>query len=189
MNPFTVVIDSCVLYSYTQRDVLMCLAQAGLYRAKWTDQIHEEWIGNLLRNNPHLLRERLERTRALMNHHIRDSLVTGHESLIDGLTLPDPDDRHVLAAAIRSSATLILTHNLKDFPAEALSPFGIGAQVPDAFLLHQLTLDTARVLSTIKFQREGLQAPPFKSLAFLDMLARNGLPLFADELRRYADNI
>ena len=81
----------------------MHLAMTGLFRARWTDQIHDEWIRNVLANRPDLKAEQLKRTRELMDAHALDCLVTGYEKLIAGLTLPDPDDRHVLAAAIRAS--------------------------------------------------------------------------------------
>ena len=104
----------------------MWLALSDLFRARWSNDIHEEWIRNLLEDRPDLTRERLERTRDKMNSHIRGCLVTGYEPLIAGLTLPDPDDRHVLAAAIRASAEVIVTFNLKDFPPVQLAPLGIG---------------------------------------------------------------
>ncbi len=78
----------------------MHLALTDLFRPKWTDDIHEEWMRSVLKTRPDLRREQLERTRDLMNAHVRDCLVTGYEDLIQGLALPDPDDRHVLAAAI-----------------------------------------------------------------------------------------
>ena len=97
----TAIIDACVLYSAPVRDLVVRLAQAGLLQARWTDAIHDEWIRNVLKNNPHLDRARLERTRSLMDAAIRDCLVTGYADLIETLTLPDADDRHVLAAALR----------------------------------------------------------------------------------------
>src|SRR5277367_2343591 len=93
----------------------MHLALTGLFRARWSADVHEEWISSLLRKRPDLTRDKLERTRRLMDQHARDALVTGYEDLIPGLRLPDPDDRHVLAAAIRSHADVIVTMNLRDF--------------------------------------------------------------------------
>ena len=101
MPAITALCDACVLYPAPLRDLLMYLAQAGLFRARWTEAIHREWIENLLENEPKRDRARLERTRDLMNEAIPDCLVTDYEELIAALTLPDPDDRHVLAAAIR----------------------------------------------------------------------------------------
>lgn len=125
MATFTALYDACVLYPAPLRDLLMRLAMTDLFRARWTDQIHDEWIRNVLANRPDLTSEQLDRTRELMNAHVRDCLVTGYESLIDSLVLPDPDDRHVLAAAIRTRASVIVTFNLSDFPEATLEPLGI----------------------------------------------------------------
>src|SRR5712692_2845699 len=95
---------------------------------------------NVLQNNPRLSAERLARTRTLMNEAVRDCLVTGYEDLIASLSLPDPDDRHVLAAAIRANADVIITYNLTDFPAETLARFDIEALHPDDFLVCLLDL-------------------------------------------------
>ena len=126
--------------SCAARDLLMHLAMTGLFRAKWTDEIHEEWIAGVLKQRSDLKREQLERTRELMDAHVLDCLVSGFESLIPGVTLPDPEDRHVLAAAIKSGADMIVTYNLKDFPEEYLAPYGIEAVHPDHFVNDQLEL-------------------------------------------------
>ena len=189
MSGLTVLVDSCVLYPAPLRDLIMHLALVDVFRAKWTEHIHEEWIRNVLINRKDLNREQLDRTRTLMNTHARDSLVTGYEPLIEGLTLPDPDDRHVLAAAIRCHADLILTFNLKDFPVSVLGPLGIEVQHPDSFLLSQLSLDQPSVLLALKRQREALKNPPKKTLEFLTTLEQQQLPLFVAELGRYADVI
>lgn len=139
---YTVLFDSCVLYGEMIRNLLLNLAETGLFSAKWTADIHEEWISSLLRKKPELKRERLERLCDLMNTAIHDCLVTGYEPLVEGLSLPDSNDRHVLAAAITASADVIVTINLKDFPAEALRPFRLIAQHPDDFILNQITLSS-----------------------------------------------
>jgi len=97
---FTVIYDACVLYPAPLRDLLMRLALTDLYRARWTDMIHDEWTRNVLKQRPDLKAEDLERTRSLMNAHVRDSLITGFEHLIPSVELPDADDRHVVAAAV-----------------------------------------------------------------------------------------
>jgi hypothetical protein len=91
--PVSAVYDANILYPAPLRDLFIRLAQAGLVRAKWTETIHDEWLRNVLKNNPQLSPDRLARTRNLMNEAVRDCLVTGYEDLIDSLTLPDPDDR------------------------------------------------------------------------------------------------
>jgi predicted nucleic acid-binding protein len=135
VSGFTAFFDASVLYPSELRNLLMHLALTGLFRAKWSATVHEEWIGALLRRRPDLSREKLERTRMLMDLHATDALVTGYEDLIEGLRLPDPDDRHVLAAAIRARADVIVTANLRDFPPSTLGQFGIEPQHPDEFIL------------------------------------------------------
>src|SRR6516225_2434590 len=124
-QPVTAVYDANILYPAPLRDLFIRLAQAGLVRARWSETIHEKWIRNVIKDNPRLSAERLARTRTLMNEAVRDCLVTGYEELIASLSLPDPDDRHVLAAAIHAGSDVIVTCNLVDFPAEALARFAI----------------------------------------------------------------
>lgn len=176
MANFTAVYDSCVLYPAPLRDLLMWLALSDLYRARWSNDIHEEWIRNLLEDRPDLTREQLERTRDKMNSHVRGGLVTGYKPLIAGLTLPDPDDRHVLAAAIRAGAEVIVTFNLKDFPAERLAPFGIEAQHPDEFIIHLIDLNPGVVLSFVTRCWKNLKNPPKTAEEYLDTLLAQGLP-------------
>lgn len=109
---FTVLLDACVLYLAPVRDVLLQLASKGLYRARWTKRIQDEWIRNLIKNRPDLNETQLERTCALMNSSVLDCLVEDYEELASGLSLPDPGDAHVLAAAIKSQAQIIVTYNI-----------------------------------------------------------------------------
>lgn len=134
-----VVYDANVLYPSALRDVLIRVGLARLVQPKWTDRILDEVFRNLHANRPDLDPTRLERTRRLMNAAIRDVTVTGYEHLIDQLDLPDPDDRHVVAAAIHAEAEVIVTRNLRDFPDDRLSTWSVKAQHPDDFLaeLHQ----------------------------------------------------
>lgn len=132
--PLVVVYDANVLYPSTLRDVLIRVGLARLVQPKWTEQILDEVFRNLRANRPDLDPVRLEHTRELMNASIRDVAVTGFEHLIETMTLPDPDDRHVLAAAIHVDAQLIVTKNLRDFPAGALASWDVEAKHPDTFL-------------------------------------------------------
>ena len=183
---FVVVLDACVLYPAPIRDFLVRLATAGLFAAKWTDQIHDEWTRSLLVTRPDLT-DALERTRALMDQAVPDCLVEGYEPLIEGLSLPDPDDRHVLAAAIRAGAQAIVTINLKDFPAPSLAPYGIEAVHPDTFLEQQLDLHEGAVVTMAKRHRAALRNPPKCVDAYLATLAAHGLVVTADRLREFAN--
>src|SRR5947209_5049247 len=100
-----------------------------------------------------------ERIRDLMNSHVRNCLVTGYEDLIPTLSLPDPDDRHVLAAAIRSRADVIVTANLQDFPDHVLTTYGLEARHPDEFIVNLLSVSPAEVCSAARLDRETLRGP------------------------------
>lgn len=184
-SPFTAVYDACVLYPAPLRDFLMWLGLSGRFRARWSEQIHEEWKRNLLKNRPDLTREQLDRTSALMGQAIPDSLVVGYETLIPGLELPDPDDRHVLAAAIRCNASVIVTFNQKDFPDDILAPFGIEAQHPDEFVENLFDLDQAGVVAAAQRQRGLLKNPPMDVDIYLEMLLRQGLVQTVKALSTY----
>ncbi len=175
MANFTAFLDASVLYPAPLRDLLLELAVADLYRAKWSDAVHEEWMRSVLRDRPDLTRAQLERTRDLMNLHARDALVSGFEDLIGVLKLPDLDDRHVLAAAIKGRADVIVTNNLRDFPADVLEQWGIEAQHPDEFLTHQFHLSEPAFLEAVKTVRLRLKNPPKSVEDYLDTLRTQGL--------------
>ena len=182
---FTVIFDACVLYPAPLRDLLMRLALTDLFRAKWTNQIHEEWIVNLLENRADLTREQLERTRDLMNSHLRDSLVEDYEDLIDSIELPDKDDRHVVAAAIKSGSSYIITYNLKDFPSATLDKYNISAQHPDEFIINQIDLNVAKVCEALAGQRSSLRKPPCSPDELLETLLKAGLTSSVNQLKHW----
>lgn len=168
------------LYPAPLRDLLMHLSLTDLYRAKWTAEIHEEWMPNVLTVRQDLTREQLERK--LMGTSARDCLVTGYEFMIPTLTLPDQNDRHVLAAAIRSQSSVILTFNLKDFPEVELEKYDVEAQHPDEFISDLLDLNAARVLAAIAKHRQSLKNLPKSSNEYLDTLLQQGLPETVSQL-------
>ncbi len=188
MTKFSVIYDACVLYPAPLRDLLMRLALTDLYKARWTDKIHEEWIEALLRRNKYT-RKNLEKTRDLMDLHVRDAKVNDFEDLIDAIKLPDPDDRHVLAAAIKCNANAIITFNLKDFPDKVLSKYSIEAIHPDDFIFYQIDLSPGKVCNAIKCQREALKNPPKDRNEFLAILQKQQLPQTVSSLKQYIDLI
>lgn len=172
---FTALYDANVLHPASLRDLLIRLAASGLFRAKWSDQILDEVFDSVIRVNPDLDRSRLDNTRALMVKAVPDCLVTGYEPLIEALDLPDPDDRHVVAAAIRCHAGVIVTSNLKDFPADVLEPYNVEAQSPDTFLLHLLEIARDQVIMAITKQAAALSQPPMTFDELVDRLGQVGL--------------
>ena len=167
--------DACVLYPAQTRDLLLRVARTNLFKARWSAQIQDEWINALLRTRPEL-QARLQRTRELIDQSVPDCLVRGFEAHIEGLELPDADDRHVLAAAIHCQAGVIVTANLKDFPEKTLKPLGIAAQHPDEFLTHVFDLSPGAVINAVREMRAELARPPKTVDELLDDLLRAGLP-------------
>ena len=175
MTRVTALLDANILYPAPLRDIFLQLAVEDVFRAKWSSDIHREWIDALLRNEPHRSRAALERTRDLVDHATRDCLVTGYESLVSGLSLPDPDDRHVLAAAITARCDVIVTSNLQDFPEAAVTPHGIEVQHPDDFLSSHLDLMPGLFCEAVRKIRARLVAPPVSVQDYLATLAGQGL--------------
>ena len=185
----TALLDANVLYPAPMRDLLLQLAVSDIFRARWTADIHREWQDALLRNEPHRERAALDRTRQLMDAHVRDCLVAGYERLIPGLELPDPDDRHVLAAAIVGRCDVIITQNVGDFPEAILKSYGIGAQHPDEFLMDLLSFDVAIFCAAVARVRRRLVRPPYSVDEYLGILTRQGLVGTVAELRRFAASL
>lgn len=180
---FVVIYDASVLYPNTLRDLLLRVAQSGAVQARWTEQILDEMFAALQRNRPDLDPVKLGRTRDLMGTAVRDWKVTGHEPLVDALKLPDPDDRHVLAAAIRAGAQVIVTANLRDFPADALQAWDVEAMSPDEFVRDQISLDRAVVYAAVQQIADSWRNPPGSVDNVLDRLERAGLAVSVAELR------
>ena len=183
------VLDANVLYPQVLRDVLLSLSFNGVYAARWSDRIHDEWTRNLQKQRPDLLTAQLQRTRRLMNEQIEDSLVENYEHLIPTLELPDADDRHVLAAAIHSQSEIIVTWNLKDFPRRALEEHGIIAVSPDQFLSERLAEKTALVIAALAEQRQRMRNPPQSPAQFLESLQRQKLTRFVAALWAHEDEL
>lgn len=189
MSVCTALLDACVLYSAPVRDLLVRLANKGNFAAKWTDEIHEEWIRNLLRNRPDIAPEKLARTRRLMDLAIQDSLVSGYQDLIPTLTLPDAGDRHVLAAAINARANVIVTFNEKHFPTSLLAEHNLEPVDPDKFLIRQIGLSETSVVEVAREARGDLRRPPVTVDEFLKNLHDSRLIRTAERLRRYIDRL
>ena len=189
MYKFTAIFDACVLYPAPLRDLLMYLTGSDLFRARWTEQIHEEWMRSLLKNRPDLSQENLARTRRQMDAYVDDCLVTGYASLIDTLQLPDPNDRHVLAAAIKAGASFIVTFNIKDFPPSVLEPYQVKAITPDDFVTRLINEDYHEVLKLIKRQRENMAQPPKTVEQYLATLKQQRLTKTVAFLREHQTEI
>jgi predicted nucleic acid-binding protein len=185
LSRYAVIYDACILYPAPLRDLLVQLATANLFRAQWTDQIHEEWISNLSANRPDIPRSALERTKDLMNKAVMDPLVTGYEKLVSTFVLPDPDDRHVLAAAVHARADAIVTFNIADFPDDILRSQNLEAIHPDDFITYQFDLNEAAVISAANAVCRRLRNPQKTGREYLDILLKQRLPKTVAMLRPY----
>ena len=183
MDRLTALLDANVLYPAGLRDLLLRLADRYLFKPLWSTDIHAEWTASLLADRPEIGADVLERTRAVMDQHFPDALVTGYEVPVFEIDLPDPDDRHVLAAAIHGRADLIVTANLRDFPASRLTPHGLAAQHPDTFVADLFEVDPKAVMEAVRGHRAALRNPPRSASEYLAALDRLGLRKTVSMLR------
>ena len=182
MVAFPAFLDTCVLYPAYLCDTLLRLAEASAYRPLWSADVFAELRRNLIERG--LPPDRVDRRLGQMSRSFPDALVTGYESLIDGMT-NHPKDRHVLAAAVRANAEVIVTFNLSDFPEPALKPYDIAAIHPDDFLLDQLDLYPGLTTDVLRHQAASYRRAPNTVPEVLVLLQRTGVPRFAAEVRRH----
>jgi len=185
---FTAVLDANVLYPALVRDVLLSLAYAGLYRARWTAKITEEWSEHLIGRFPGK-RVKIKATVRCMNEEFPEAIVECYEPLVDALDLPDPNDRHVLAAAVKDGAHLIVTENLREFPPEILVPLDIEARTADDFIVNTIQLHEAEAVAAIRDMRAKYEAPPVSANELISRLVKAGLVTTAAELKPHIDVI
>lgn len=177
-----VVYDACVLFPATLRDLMLRLAAADLVQPRWSDRILDECFRNILLTRPELSAEALARTRMKMCAAFPDAMVTDDAAVGPVLGLPDPDDVHVVEAALRADAGSIVTFNLRDFPGRALDPFRIGAIHPDVLVLTLLDEAPGRVCSVVEGQALALKKPPTTLTDLINRIRNQGLPRSAARL-------
>lgn len=185
---FVVVLDANVLYPYTKRDILLRFSEAGLYRARWSNMILDEWKRNVLADKPGVA-ESLESQAAAMEVVFPEACNDAGASLIDSLQLPDPNDRHVLATAIVVNAEQIVTDNLKDFPEAALEPYGITAVSADDFLVSTFELYEAEALTALRLMRHDCEKPSYTQNDFILHLQSKQLPKLAATLKPFVESL
>lgn len=176
---FPAFLDTCTIFGAAVNDLFLELAEEGSYRPLWSSDV----LGELERH----LADRIGADKATdrvsaMRDAFPDAMVDGYESLIPSMT-NDPKDRHVLAAAVRANAEVIVTFNLSDFPEEALDPYDVCAIHPDEFLLDQLDLYPELTVKAVENIAEGYESPPMTTLDFLEKLERGGVPKFVVAVR------
>ncbi|WP_396268147.1 PIN domain-containing protein [Ideonella sp.] len=184
---YTALLDACVLFPVAVCDSLLTLAATGLFAAKWTERIETEWMAALATQTRRSAADYGPR-RDAMRDAVPDWEVptSAWQTLAGGLFLPDPNDVHVLAAAIAGHADCIVTANLKDFPSDCLAPWGLTAIHPDDFIVAQIDLAPLLTVAAFKAQRARLRRPSFTPEDFASALERNGLVQTAQRLREAA---
>lgn len=183
------VYDACILYPFHLRNVVVQVAVDGLVDARWTETIHDEWIRNLLANTPGLPAEHFQATKQLMNIAVPEATVSGYERHIQTVSLPDPDDRHVAAAAIEAGASIIVTWNLRDFPPSELKKHGLAPQSPDAFLLDIYELAPHLLLASLANARSNLSRSRVSATDFIDILRDQRLVKLATQIEKHVDDL
>lgn len=187
-NQFTVVLDANVLFPFLKRDILLTCAQEGLYRPYWTEQINEEWSHKAVEKGV-ISQAQADNIKQLMSEHFPEAEITGHEPLMSGLVLPDPGDRHVLAAAIRISADMIVTDNIKDFPADVIERFEIEACTADDFLANTIDLFKADAVRAIRRARLQCKNPEIGRGDYQRLMLARGLVNTVAEIKPYVDDL
>jgi predicted nucleic acid-binding protein len=181
---YSAFLDACVLVPIALTDTLLRLAEAGLYRPLWSERVLDEVVDAIGLIHPELPDGRAQARADTMQTSFDDACVYGWEKLVEGISLPDPNDRHVVAAALQGRADMIVTANLRDFPDEMLEPLGLEAQHPDEFLLNQLDLDPDTTIAVLHRQAAATRRPEISTKVLLDHLARCGVPKFAGAAAR-----
>lgn len=188
-NRYTVVLDASVLFPQWKRDLLLCFFEADLYRAQWSEQIQQEWLSNAIRKLPEK-EHNLRRADTLMRQHFGSAWIEENEyvQFIELVSLPDANDRHVVAAAIAGRADYIVTDNLKDFPEHELARFGIEVGSADKFLAGTFEHYPHSAIRVLNEHRLALKNNPSAS-EYLMLLRQRGLPRLASQLQPHLDLI
>lgn len=185
---FVVILDANVLYPFRMKDALLRFCEAGLFRARWSETIINEWKQSLISKRPDFL-DSINSQSDAMERAFPEACVSGYEDLIDSIVLPDPDDRHVVAAAIIADAEHIITENLKDFPPDCIEKYGIEAVSADDFLTSTFELYPGPATSALRKMRQSYKKPIMGPSEFLYDLQLKAMPKLASLARKNIDII
>lgn len=170
---FTCVLDTNVIYPIDVRDLLFWFARYDLYTPKWSKHIFDEWAEVMRRKG--LPEKEIAKRTNKANLAFPDALVKNYEPLIHGLELPDEKDKHVLAAAIKTNANIIVTNNLKDFPDGYLARFGLAAKNADDFLSDTIDLNPDQAVLAFRRLVLNRRNPDLDEYQVLEILRKRGL--------------
>lgn len=184
---FTAVIDANVLFPVVIRDYLIWLSIHDLYTPKWSNKLLDEFTSIFQKKKMDLQPEQISRQVKLINNACPNALVAKYEGLIPSIDLPDENDRHVVAAAIKCNANVIVTNNLKDFPSEYLDSFGLSVVDPDTFIADMIDLSPEKCCDAFREMVLAKNKPPYTEREYLEVLRRNKLTQTAEELEKYLE--
>lgn len=175
---FIVVLDTNVVFPIICRDILFWFAHYDLYTPKWSEHIFNEWERVMLKKGiaPEEIKKRVEKA----NLAFPDALVKNYQGLIESLLLPDENDRHVLAAAIKTNANLIVSNNLKHFPEKNLQSFGLNIKSADDFLTDIIDLNQDVAVTAFREMVLNKKNPKMDEFEVLNQLRKAGLKTTAD---------
>lgn len=182
---FTAVIDANVLFPIVIRDYLIWLSIHGLYTPKWSVKLLEEFNSIFEKKKKGLSTEQIKRQIQLMNTACPNALVEKYEGLLSSIELPDENDKHVVAAALKCNANVIVTYNLKDFPSDYLDSIGLAAVDPDTFIADMIDLSPDQCCDAFQEMVLAKNKPPYTETEYLIILKKNGLNQTAKELAKH----
>lgn len=183
ISTFTAFIDANVFFGARLRSLLLYLSQTKMYRARWSERVHQEWMEAVAEKRGIDI-QRLQKTREAMDRSVPDALVSGYEQLEAGIQLKDSDDRHVVAAATLTRADVIVTFNLDDFPADILKPLRLEARHPDDFLLDLFGISNDLFVSAVKQDYEHYIDPQLSFADYVEGFKKAGAPQTAELLEK-----
>lgn len=189
-NRFTALVDASTLAGALRRNLILSLAEAELFRVRWSDRIMDETVAAIEKISDG--KADTAKQRAAMNRAFSEATVpyaADVEGYLNIEGLPDPDDLHVIAAAVSARADVIVTENLKDFPTDILKKFDIDVLSADAFIADTLDLTTGRSLEAVKVMRERMKHPEYTAEGLIEKMEGQGLVQSAEFLREYIANI
>ncbi len=191
-NRFTAVLDACVLASALKRNLLLSLGKSEFFRVRWSARILDETeaaIAKILKNDTNS-NDRAQKHRAAMERAFEDACILDYDSLIPAVTgLPDPGDAHVIAAAVKTRASVIVTDNLRHFPIDILFPLNLEARNADGFIADTIDLDQARAVAAVKAMRLRLKKPELTPDELLLRMEAASLTQSVDILRPHAESL
>ena len=186
MSRYSVILDANILFSGIKRDILLRVAMNGLYRPRWSSHVLGEVKFSLAKFR-NASDEDIDTIISKLNKDFPDALIYGYKPLIAGLELPDANDRHILAAAIRGRCDGIVTENIRDFPKEVLGQYGLDVARTDDFLCYQMDIDEPMVIFSVLQVLHALKKKKKKKFSFTDYLSilrKDHLTGFANRLER-----